>query len=249
MAPNSIDIANGNALNVDDDELNDPKVFPKAIYLGSKMKIGGDAIRDIPFSYASAAISISVHQLTQGGPPECLKRDEFGPDRDKLKAVAAELRHEGEELGTHNPETIKKAKDQIAATRAKVEATFPENSQERRDAEKYVKALSGLASMLETPAINVLLAGVDKRPEATLGDLLEFMSAYNLRFGPSETPRQREVYLAIYPMLAQIRAELLPGMGSGPVTTPGFEDAPTAVFDTLGYNPSEPKPNQPSSPQ
>ena len=50
------------------------------------------------------------------------------------------------------------------ATKAKIEATFPQNSQERRDAEKYIKALYGLASMLETPAVNVLLAGVEKRP-------------------------------------------------------------------------------------
>ena len=35
----------------------------------------------------------------------------------------------------------------------------------QQSAEKYVKALYGLASMLETPAVNVLLAGVEKRPE------------------------------------------------------------------------------------
>ena len=37
--------------------------------------------------------------------------------------------------------------------------------------------------MLETPAINILLAGVENRPEHHLGDLLTFMESFNLRFG------------------------------------------------------------------
>ena len=191
--------------------MSDPKYFQKAVYYGLKTKVGGEDIRDIPFAYASEAISISVHQLTQNGPPAFLTRDEFAKDREGLKSVAAELRTEGQELGTHKPETIKKAKDQIMATKAKIEATLPHNSQEYRDAEKYVKALYGLASMLETPAVNVLLAGVEKRPDATLGDLMEFMAAYNLRFGAAETPRQKAVYRKIYPMLAMTRDNVMVG--------------------------------------
>ena len=234
--PNEFDIANGNALDSALNELSDPKVFQKAVYYGAKTKIGGESIRDIPFQYASAGISTSVHQLTQGGPPAALKRDEFGPDREQLKAIAAELRKEGEELGTHKPETIKKAKDQIMATKAKAEATLPKNSQEFRDAEKYIKALYGLASMLETPAVNVLLAGVEKHPDATIGDLLEFMMTYNLRFGASETPRQREVYMMLYPMIAKLRDEVVPVPGSAPPSSPDVAGAPGEVFGGLGYN-------------
>ena len=102
------------------------------------------------------------------------------------------------------------------ATKAKIEATFPKNSQEFRDAEKYIKALYGLASMLETPAVNVLLAGVEKRPEATLGDLMDFMATYNLRFGAAETPRQKAVYRKLYPMLDKLRDEVVPVPGSNP---------------------------------
>ena len=244
--PNSYDITSGNALNVVLVELTNPGLFPKAVDYGGKMKLGGETIRDIPFQYASAAITVSVHQLTQGGPPAALKGDEFGPDRDKLKALAAELRKEGEELGTPKPETIKKAKDQIMATKAKAEATLPKNSQELRDAEKYIKALYGLASMLETPAVNVLLAGVEKRPDATLGDLLGFMTSYNLRFGASDTPRQREIYLTLYPMLVKLRNDLGPAPGSAAQASP---DAPGAVFGDLGYNHTETKVPAPPAPK
>ncbi len=248
-SPNEFDIEKGNALNAALTELKDPKIFPKAVYYGSKHKVGGEDIRDIPFQYASAAISTSVHQLTQGGPPSFLKTEAFAADRSSLKAIAADLKTEGEELGTHKPETIKKAKDQIMATKAKIEATFPKGSPELLEAEKYVKALYGLASMLETPAVNVLLAGVEKRPEATLGDLMDFMATYNLRFGAAETDRQKAVYRKLYPMIAKVRDEVSPNgpAPSGPAMT-GHE-VPGAVFDGIGYHSTEVKPPTPAKPR
>jgi hypothetical protein len=95
--PNQVDIARGDALNVAMDELRNPKIFKQTLYAAGKMKVGGEAIRDIPFQYASAAISISVHQLTQGGAPPALKNNEaFDSDRKALRAIAAELRQEGD---------------------------------------------------------------------------------------------------------------------------------------------------------
>ena len=249
-SPNQVDIANGNALNVALEELNDPKVFAKAVYYGTKVKVGGEAIRDIPFQYASAAISISVQQLVKGDPPRSLRRDEFTADLAALRAIVTELRQQSEELGEDKPETIKKAKDQILAIRAKVEATFPRTSQDFRDANRYLKALNGLASMLETPAVNVLLAGVETRPEATLGDLMQFMSNYNLRFGASTSNRQRQVYSMIYPMLAKLRDEVIPASGTPAApTTPMVDDAPGAIFDGLGYNHAERKTPATSAPR
>jgi len=249
-APNEYDITTGNALNAAVLDLSDPKVYPKAVYYANRVKVGGEDIRDIPFQYAAAAITVSVHQLTQGKAPAPLQRAEFGPDREKLKAVAAELRKEGEELGTHKPETIKKAKDQIMATKAKAESVLPKNSQELRDAEKYIKALYGLASMLETPAVNVLLSGVEKRPDASLGDLLGFMQAYNLRFGAATTPRQRQLYMKLYPELAKLRNEVIPSPGSNPPPSPTVDPSvPAEVFGALDYNHAEVKPPAPPKPQ
>jgi hypothetical protein len=235
--PTSVDIADGSALNSAMLDLSDPKVFQKAVYYGGKMKLGGEAIRNIPFQYASAGISTSVHKLVAGGLPEALKSDEFGPHREALKAIAAELRKEGEELDAPRPATIKKAKDQIMATKAKIEATFPQSSQTRRDAEAYVKALYGLASMLETPAINLLLAGVEKRPDATVGDLLGFMNAYNLRFGAADELAERQVYMMLYPMIAKLRDEVsgVVPANAPPMSPADVQAAPAAVFGTLGY--------------
>lgn len=247
--PTTVDISKGNALNFAMTELANPNIFPKAVYYGTKMKVGGEDIRDIPFQYASAAISTSVHQLTQGGPPAFLKTENFAADRASLKGIAADLKKEGEELGAHKPETIKKAKDQILATKAKIEATFPKGTPERLEADKYIKALYGLASMLETPAVNVLLAGVENRPEATLGDLMDFMATYNLRFGAATTDRQKAVYRKLYPMLTKIRAEVSPNGPQAPGTSIGAHDVPGEVFNGLGMNSTEVKTPAPPKPK
>ena len=249
-APNSVDITTGNAPNVALDDLTAPRTFQKVVYEGSKVKIGGDLIREIPFQYAAAAISISVQQLTQGPAPAPLRREEFAADLERLKAVADELRKESEETGSDRPETIQKAKDQVVALRAKVEAVFPRTSQEFRDANRYLKALYGFASMLESPAIDVLLAGVDKRPDATIGELLAFMSAYNLRFGVAQTPRQRQVLLSLFPMLTKLRDETMTGPTTvAPATTIVVGDAPAAVFDGLGYSHAERKASPATTPK
>ena len=237
--PNQIDIARGDALNVAMSELSNPKVFKQTLYAASKIKVGGEAIRDIPFQYASAAISVSVHQLTQGGAPPALKNNPaFDTDRTALRALAAELRKEGDETGMHKPETIQKAKDQILATKAKIEATLPKGSADRVAADKFIKALYGFVRMLETPAVNVLLAGVEKHPDATLGALMQFMTRFNLRFGAAETDRQKEVYRQLYPLLVQVRSDVVPAPGSNPASPPSdlAHDAPLAAFDKMSYD-------------
>ena len=74
--------------------------------------------------------------------------------------------------------------------------------------------------MLNTPAIDVILAGVENRPDATLGELLNFMTAFNLRFGVASTPQQRR---DLQRPLSQARATAQPGRPG-----PGTSAAPRA---------------------
>jgi hypothetical protein len=46
------------------------------------------------------------------------------------------------------------------------------------------------------------LAELEDYQGTTLGDLLSFMQAFNLRFGEAKSYRQRLIYQHIYPMLA-----------------------------------------------
>ncbi len=70
--PERADIYRGDALNAALDEINDPRVYSKALQ-GGQVKIGGKTIRNIPFQKASAAITMSIHQLVKGGPPKALQ--------------------------------------------------------------------------------------------------------------------------------------------------------------------------------
>src|SRR5262249_3828940 len=92
----------------------------------------------------------------------------------------------------------------------------PANSHDRNEAMKYLKSVHGLLRMMETPAVNLLLAGVEKHPNATLGELMTFMNGFNLRFGRATTPRQREVYDMLYPKPVKLRSDVAPALASAP---------------------------------
>jgi hypothetical protein len=222
-SPGPRDIARGDALNVAMDEIDDPRVYSKALE-AAKVKIGGDAIRDIPFQYAAAAITTSFHQVSQGPPPDSLLQPQFEANRTALKALGQDIRTQVEDGGSPAPATVGKALTLINALEAQVDKTLPRNSRDRVQADKYLKSLHGLISMLQTPAIDVLLSGVENRPEATLGDLLTFMNAFNLRFGPADTPRQRQVYDMLYAKLDALRNQIAPLLATAaPIKPRGTE--------------------------
>ncbi len=68
-----------------------------------------------------------------------------------------------------------------------------------------------MARMLEKPRLEKILAELDKVKTTTLGSLLSFMHAYNLRFGPATTEAQHTVYQNLYPILAEGRDKIMKG--------------------------------------
>jgi hypothetical protein len=222
--PEPNDIYRGDALNAALDEINNPRVYAKALE-GGKVKIGGELIRNIPFQYAAAAITVSVHQLVKGGPPPSLQRKEFEPDRDRLRALGQQIRKQIEEDKNPDPATIKEMLAAINEAEEKADRMYPKNTRERNEADRYLKALHGLIAMLETPALELLLSGVENHPEATLGDLLTFMNSVNLRFGVANTPAQKQAYNALYPKLVALRDQVGPALAasSSPSAATGTE--------------------------
>ena len=211
--PERADIYRGDAINVAFDEINDPRVYAKALE-GGRVKLGGELIRNIPFQYAAAAITVSIHQLAKEGPPPSLLRPEFATEREAIKELGQELHKQIEDGKNPDPETIRKMLTAINVAEEKVDKILPANTRDRNEADRYLKALHGLIAMLETPAIDVILAGVEKRPEANLGELLSFMNAFNLRFGAATTPTQRQVYDTLYPKLVELRNQVAPALAS-----------------------------------
>jgi len=205
--PSPSDVARGDALNAALDEINNPKVYVRALEAAGA-KIEGDQIRLIPFRYAAAAVTLSVHQLATGELPAPLQAPEFAEERAALQALDAELDAKAEEELEPDPETVHKLLDTIYAMEEKAARMFTPGSLDQKQAERYLKALHGLVVMLKAPALDPYLAGVEKRPDVTLGELLRFMTAFNLRFGIAKTAEQRRVYNSLFPMLDELRDQV-----------------------------------------
>src|SRR5271166_1269500 len=88
--PEPRDIFQGSALNVALEEINDPRVYAKALQ-GAKVKIGGQKIRIIPFRYNAAALTVGLHQLASGTFPPSLSTPEFEAERAALKALDEQI--------------------------------------------------------------------------------------------------------------------------------------------------------------
>ena len=182
---------------------------------------------------------VSIRSARVHRRPSCSGRN-TRPTARRSRRLGQEIRDQIEDGGTPDPATIGKAFTLINALEAQVDKTLARNSRERVEAEKYLKSLHGLLDMLQTPAINVLLAGVENRPEATLGDLLTFMNAFNLRFGATSTPRQRQVYEALYPKLVTLRDRIAPLVATtAPVKHRGKRGGRILLRDDLRGPPEE----------
>jgi hypothetical protein len=222
--PEPNDIYRGDAINVALDEINDPRVYVRHLP-ASKVKVGGDLIRNIPFQKASAGITVSIYQLVDGGPHDVLKRPEFAEELSAILSLGQELRRQIAADENPDPATIKKLLAAIGKAETKTAAVLPRNTRDRNEADRYLKGLHGLIGMLDTPAINVILAGVENRPNATLAELLAFMKAFSLRFGVAATPQQKQLYDSLYPKLVALRKEVAAALPAAAVPSPGVEAA------------------------
>ena len=242
--PTVDDINKGDALNVLLDELSNPRIYLRALK-GAGATVGGKVIRDIPFEKASEAVTASIYHLGHDGPPAALQVDDFQAEMAKVKGLVAQLKKEDAEKGDPQPGTLQEEREVLRVLKDKVAAKYPANSRERVASDNYIKALFGLAKLLDTPAVNVLLAGVDKHPQATLGDLLSFMKAYNLRFGVADQPDEQQIYGDLYHQLLALRNEAYPSGSESPspvnATAPTNADHPAEFFSGMDYSHVDPK--------
>jgi len=210
--PSDRDIQNGDALNAILAQLTNPRVHSTALRL-IRTPVGGQAIREIPFANASEAVTISLHQLTgDGNWPTALQGETFSAERKAYEDAIARALKEDEE-GTISHQTLQDLNAATTRLRAKLEANKPSDPLQYTDAANYIKALAAMSRMLEKPQVEKVLAELEKVKETSLGSLLAFMHAYNLRFGTPTTDSQRAVYENLYPLMAEARDKTLKDLG------------------------------------
>jgi hypothetical protein len=215
--PHQLDITDGDALNVMLDVLLNPAALDRSLQ-SIKTPLKHDVIFDIPFEYASEGMTLCLDRMTMEGQwPLALRVEEFRSEREAVrKAVTTAL--EADKDGNLEPATIEAVRDATDKLRVKFEKLVPQSSPGYYPARDTIKAMAGLTKMLYSPRMDQVLAELEDYQGTTLGDLLAFMQTFNLRFAPTNSFRQRQIYLKLYAMLAeQVNGPL--GAVSGAVKT------------------------------
>jgi hypothetical protein len=168
-----------------------------------KTPLRNDIIRDIPFEHASEGMTACLDRMTMDDQwPLALRGGNFKPEREALKkAVSAAL--EEDKNGNLDLETINAVQTAVDQLRIKFEKDVPAQGPDYVDALGTIKAMTGLVKMLHSPKMDQIIAELEDYQGTTLGDLLALMQSFNLRFGSANSFRQRQIYLKLYPMLAE----------------------------------------------
>jgi hypothetical protein len=205
----------------------------------AKAPLSPAAIREIPFEWESEAITACIDQLTGTGSaiPSILMDPKYAQERDALRAaVEAALKEDAR--GSVSLETRRKIHDAVAALRDKFLKNEADYAPGYQEAQAYLTTLAALNRMLNDPSMKKLLAGLEEGKERTVGDLITFMNAYNLRFGPVKVYRQQVIYEQLVLQFMAIRDELRPGQG-GPTSLDrsgeGLRSAAQSAFKGMSW--------------
>jgi hypothetical protein len=198
--PSNRDITDGDALNL---LLGDLTNGANSSTRRITTPLRHELIPEIPFAYASEGITICLDHMTMNEQwPLALRVEDFKPEREGLrKAVQVAL--EEDKKGDLEPATVEAVQAAVDRFRLKFEKLVPQSSPDYIPAHDTIKAMAGLTKMLYSPKVEEILAELEDYQGTTLGDLLSFMQAFNLRFAPANSFRQRQIYLKLYPMLAE----------------------------------------------
>jgi len=234
--PSKDDIDSGDALNVILDQLSDPKVMQGSSLRLANAAVSPQAIREIPFRDETDAITISLDEMTDPKNwPLPLRSDTFQAEREAYQKAVDDALAEDKD-GSIKPETIARVRSTVARLYQKVGDTIPKSqTAEYTQSMNYLKGLAGMSRMLERPNVEAVLAELEKVQTTTVGNLVAFMHAYNLRFAPATTPKQRAIYRDLLPSMVESRDKILGKLGDANAnnTPPRPVENPTALFHGL----------------
>lgn len=229
--PGKREIENGDALNLAVEDLSDPRVGPSALK-AARTKIPASLVATIPFLYASERITLMLEGLRQSVKwPDVFEGERFTAEKKSFDEIAARLRREADE-GDVSSRSVRDAREFLRGLRAKLDAQPLREADHQEQARAFLTACTSLLDLFEKPNIGPALLDLRKVQETQVANLLGFMSAYNLRFGPATTPEQRRAYAELYEILGKTRNQILAEAKLGP-ERPADPKAITEFFQDL----------------
>jgi hypothetical protein len=167
-------------------------------------------IGEVPFVYASERITLMLDDLRASVKwPEVFEEERFVGDKKAFDDLVARIRAEGKDGGEVSPRLLREARGFVKDLRAKVEGRPLKDPADQKEALRFLTACSSLLGLLEKPEIGPALIDLRKVQDTTVGNLLGFMHAYNLRFDAATTPQQKQAYQKLFAILDQTRDEVL----------------------------------------
>ena len=106
---------------------------------------------------------------------------------------------EEDSRGNVSPATRKRVVDAISAFQNSFKKKTDEFEPGYEDAREFLTTLAGLSRLLNDTSLKAFLSKLDDGQERTVGDLVTFMNAFNLRFGPATSERQIVIYRRLIP--------------------------------------------------
>jgi len=206
--PDRIDIEKGDALNAAVDDLNNPKIGPSSVR-AANAPVSASLVATVPFVYASERVTFMLDDLRSSVKwPEVFEDKRFADDEKRFDAIREKVRNEAD-AGDVNPRTLRDANRFLDGLRSSLEAQPLADPLDQKDAMTFITSCTSLLGLLQKPDIRPAIADLRKVKDTTIGNLLGFMHAYNLRFGAATTPKERQAYQQLYQILDQTRDAVL----------------------------------------
>jgi hypothetical protein len=237
-SPDQGDIDRGDALNVLLDDLTSPELLHSSSLRLAGSELKAAMVRDIPFRNASEAVTICLDQLTDRNRfPALLRSEAITKEREAFVTAVHDAKAQAEEQGELSSDAIARVQQTGKALYAKAQSPdLVATPSERNEALNYLKGMAALAKIAGNSDTLRALQELKKIDTTHVANLIAFMHAYNLRFGPAESAEQRMAYRTLYPILKGDRDRIYGALGPQAATTPPPPDPkvnPSEVFHGL----------------
>jgi hypothetical protein len=206
--PGRVELENGDALNAALDDLTNPKLGSSALRAATT-PVSASLIAEVPFQNAAERVTLMLDDLRGAVKwPEVFEGERFVNDKKTFDDLAAQIRKEAQDDEV-SPKTLRAAQTFVNELRAKVTAQPLSDPLDQQEATKFLNTSSHLLGLMKKPDIQPALLELRKVKDTTIGNLLGFMNAFNLRFGVAKTLKEKQAYRQLFGILDQTRDRIL----------------------------------------
>ncbi len=181
--PGKVEIEDGSALNVALDDLSNPRLGSSALR-AAKAPVSASLIAEVPFMNNAERVTLMLDNLRGAVKwPDVFEGERFAKDKEVFDELVARIRKEAQEADEISPKCLRDANLFVNNLRAKVTAQPLPDPLDQQEANRFLTTCSNLLGLLAKPDIQPAILELKKVQDTTIGSLLGFMHAFNLRFG------------------------------------------------------------------